>query len=126
MSREYPESLVPGLLDGSVKPKNGRVLLKAITSYETDEMIARVARVRGVPVEEAAKEMGVDLSAANQGAALRQAPYHEVVAVADDVDDPDIRPGALAQFVSAAADYAQDKQYVFVKAHHIIACEACD
>jgi hypothetical protein len=123
LREKLPESLVPALLDGRVKPKNGRVLVKAVTWEQTDEMAAKVARIRGVPVEEVAAEMGIDLSAANDGRHIREAPYHEIVAVADDVDDPDIRPGALCQFVTAAADFAKDKRYVFVKAAHIIACE---
>lgn len=124
MSREYPASLTPLIVEGRAKCKNGRVLIKAVTSFETDALVAKVARVRGVPVEEVAKEMGVDLSAANQNAMIRQAPYHEVVAVADDVEDPDIRPGALVYVVSAAMDFADTQEYTFVKASHIIACEA--
>lgn len=124
MPREYPASLVPGLVDGTVKPKNGRVLLKAVTWSETDEMAEKIARIRGVTVEEVRADMGVDVSAGDQGKMVRAAPYHEVVAVAEDVEDPDIVPGALCAFVTASADFAQDKTFVFVKAHHIIACEA--
>ena len=103
--RSYPDDLVAGLLDGSVVPKNGRILCKAVTRHEL-------------------RESSIILPEGVQATEVRTAPFHEIVAVADDVEDPDMRPGALCQFVSAAADFAQDKQYVFVKATHIIAVEA--
>lgn len=101
----YPESFVQHILDGKARPKNGRVLLRAVTRSEVRKT-SIIVPDSAMPTEQ------------------RQAPYHEIVAVADDVDDPDIRVGALCQFVSAAADFSGGKEYVFVKAAHIIACEA--
>lgn len=125
MRREYPESMVGMILEGRAVPKAGRILCKAITEFETDSLAAKVAHARGVSLEEAAAGMGLDLSAADPTKHVREAPYHEVVACDPKVteEDPDIRPGALVKFVTAAADFAKDKRYVFVKAGHIIACE---
>lgn len=124
MTREsYPESILELILSGDAVPKSGRILCKAVTAYETDELAARVARISGRDVKEVAQDMGVDTSAGNQGKAVREAPYHEVVACDPAVteEDPDICPGALVKFVTASADFAKDKAYVFVKSNHIIA-----
>ncbi len=105
MKRDYPENLIPMLVDGKVQPINGRVLVKVVHMQDihTGGLIL-------------------------QTNTMRTAPYHEIIAVAEDIDDPRLKPGALCLFATTSADFADHTQgaecpYTLVKQEHIIAVE---